>query len=67
MVGLLCCSITYDKVSYYEGELSQFNKIPTAPIPVQNKKVPLYKGKCATKNLFSLLDPACDGQQPKFI
>lgn len=27
----------------------------------------MFKGKCPTKNLFSMIDPACEGQQYKFI
>lgn len=31
------------------------------------QKVGMFKGRCPTKNLFSMIDPACEGQQMKFI
>lgn len=35
--------------------------------PVRTRKLELYKGRCATKNLFSYFDPAAEGQKAKFV
>ena len=69
MVGVLVFDITYDEASYFEGEFG----VPTNKnmIVTKNSAVPdrftLYKGKCATKNLFSIFDEAAEGQKLKFI
>lgn len=57
--GVIGCTITYDKVSHFEGEFcSGLQKQAIR----SGQKVALFKGKCPTKNLFSIIDPACQGQ-----
>jgi hypothetical protein len=60
MVGTLSCDMTYDKVSHYEGEYASTQAEYKQKAGQQ--KVQLYKGKCPTKNLFSMLDIAAQGQ-----
>lgn len=62
--GILYTTITYDRVSYFEGE---FCSAAQKQALRRGQKVAMFKGKCPTKNLFSMIDPACDGQQFKFI
>lgn len=47
---------------------SSINVHPEPPlIHNNNNHVGFYKGPCQTKNLFSFMDPARQGQQFKFI
>lgn len=62
--GTLLCSITYDKVSHFEGEYVSGIQKPNQLI---GKKVGLFKGKVPSKNLFSCIDPAVIDQNFKFI
>lgn len=62
--GVLKCTITYDRVSHFEGEFCTAPQKQTMKI---GQKVGMFKGRCPTKNLFSMIDPACEGQQYKFI
>lgn len=62
--GIIYCTITYDRVSYFQGE---FCTAAQRQALKRGQKVAMFKGKCPTKNLFSMIDPACDGQQFKFV
>lgn len=62
--GIISALITFDKVSHFEGELANGAQKQALK---QTQKVALFKGKCPSKNLFSMFDPACQGQERKFI
>ena len=57
--GLLKAEISYDRVRHFEGELASGTQKQSKK---SIQKVTMFKGQCATKNLFSILDPACEGQ-----
>jgi hypothetical protein len=53
--GVIWCTITFDRVSHFEGELCTAAQKQALK---SSKKVALFKGKCPSKNLFSMIDPA---------
>jgi hypothetical protein len=63
---LIKCQVTFDRVSHFEGELCTASQKNPSKIK-RGDKLTLFKGKCPTKNLFSIIDPACQDQQMKFI
>ena len=59
--GVLKCHLTYDSVSWFRGEMAAGAKGKV------RRRMELSKGRCPTKNLFSIIDPAAKDQKKKFM
>ena len=51
--------ILYDKTQFYMGEMNGVQEDERKAATY----IPLYKGKCPKKNLFSFLDGKAEGQE----
>ena len=60
-MAVIDCLLSYDKAKKYQGEMASLKNIELGK--ANNEPVKFYKGKCETTNLFSFMDPACQGQK----
>ena len=57
--GSIKMDILYDKTQFYMGEMNGVQEDERKAATY----IPLYKGKCPKKNLFSFLDGKAEGQE----